>query len=280
MNNNSDTINTKIINNAALITGASSGLGAEFAIQIAEKFELNIVLVARRVKRMEDLRVQLLDIFKKRGLEKLRVEIIELDLSNIDNTKTLKALTDSLSLNITFLVNNAGYGTVGPLSEIDNDREQKMVILNSLAPVILTQLFLPDMMKGKHGYIINVSSVAGFQPMPYMCVYSSTKAFLTNFSVGTHFEVRKNGINVTALCPGPTESEFHLAAGLPEKITFTKAMSATPVVASSIQAVLNGNPLIVPGIMNKLIVLLNRILPKSLSALIVGSILKGRKSFQ
>src|SRR5436190_9905818 len=185
---------------SALITGASAGIGREFARQLASRAKL-LVLVARRRDRLEELRGELLA-----KNPALHVEIRDADLSSVGQTM---GLAESLANEqIDLLINNAGLGDHGFFATADQTRVNAQVQVNVLALTALTRALLPRMIVQKRGAILNVSSSAGFLPLPNIAVYAATKAYVTSFSEAIRAETRDYGISVTTLCPGPVHTEF------------------------------------------------------------------------
>src|ERR1700730_13265935 len=191
----------------ALITGASSGLGEEFARQLARE-NYDLVLTARREDRLQAVAAEAM----KLGSSK--VEVIASDLGNADAAIKLHRQVAERGIEIECLVNNAGFGTHGIFNKLPLDREIEEINLNVTALVSLTRLFVEGMVSLKHGTIINVASTAAFQPLPYMAAYAATKAFVLNFSEAVALEVRREGVTVMALCPGPTRTGFQGTAGV------------------------------------------------------------------
>lgn len=186
----------------ALITGASSGLGAEFARQLAP-YARALVLVARRADRLEALREELTSVHRD-----LIVAIYVADLTQDDQRVALVDWLPTQNLTVDFLVNNAGLGDHGPFEESDWSRVKTMLDLNVGALTHLAHLLLPVMRQNGRAAILNVSSVAGFFPLPGMAVYSATKAYVTSLTEALAIELRPAGITVSALCPGPIPTEF------------------------------------------------------------------------
>jgi short-subunit dehydrogenase len=185
----------------ALITGASSGIGAAFARLLAERGH-DLVVVARRTDRLEQLAKEL-DVAYRTP-----VEVLPADLSTADGVAVVeKRLTDD-ARPIDVLINNAGFGTAGAFAELDVDREDEMLRLNVVALVRLTHAALGGMLARGRGGIINVASTAGFQPIPGWASYSASKAFVARFSEAVAAETRSSGVSVTVLCPGFTRTEF------------------------------------------------------------------------
>src|SRR5205814_4286471 len=185
---------------SAVVTGASAGIGRELARQLAARAKL-LVLVARRRDRLEELREELQS--KKPAL---RVEIRDIDLSNLEQTMQLADFL--MNESIDFLINNAGVGDHGSFATADPIHVNEQIQVNVLALTALTRALLPGMIAQKRGAILNVSSSAGFLPLPGIAVYAATKAYVTSFSEAIRAETRDCGITVTALCPGPLHTEF------------------------------------------------------------------------
>lgn len=186
----------------AIITGASSGLGMEFARQIERSFFLDeIWLIARRVEPMRDLADK---------FEKSKGVILTLDLTNDGDIAVLQKRLQDESPEITFLVNNAGYGKIGPFMDLGLDEQIKMVDLNVRSLTYLSKVALPFMKPGSH--LIQVASSIAFCPAPYFAVYAASKAFVLSLSEALNYELRPQGIHVTAVCPGPVATEFFAVA--------------------------------------------------------------------
>ena len=188
----------------ALITGASSGLGEHYARTIA-KYNLNLVLIARRRERLETLANKLK---KKHAIE---VDVISLDLCDEDAVERISKATADKDIGL--LVNNAGFGSKSPFLETEAKTFSKMIKLNCDVPVTLTHSFLPRFKKRKHAGIINLASVVGFQASPFMSVYGATKGFDLLLSESLSEELKESNIDVLAVCPGSTDTEFHTIAG-------------------------------------------------------------------
>lgn len=187
----------------ALVTGASMGIGAVFAQQLADR-HYDLILTARSADKLEAIAH---DLRQNQGIQ---VTVIAGDLTDSALRQTLFNQAGPIDL----LVNNAGFGDYGPLATVDRANQQTMIQLNVLALVDLTQLFLPAMLSRQSGAIINVASIAAFQPMPYLSVYAATKAFVLSFSEALRAETRSQGIRVQCLCPGATETNFAAVSGL------------------------------------------------------------------
>ncbi|RNM11822.1 SDR family NAD(P)-dependent oxidoreductase [Nocardioides pocheonensis] len=189
-----------------IVTGASSGLGAEFARQLARR-GANLVLVARRADRLESLAAELT---KAHGVA---VTTLARDLGLRDAGRTLRVELESRGIYATGLVNNAGFGSHDAFTDEDPERLQDMISLNIGALVDLSRSYVAPLAAAENGFLINVASLLGFQPMPYMSVYGATKAFVLSFTEGLWAEARGTGLRVLAVCPGAMDTEFFDAAG-------------------------------------------------------------------
>jgi short-subunit dehydrogenase len=228
----------------ALITGASSGLGAEYA-RLAARDGYDVVLVARRLPQMEALAAQ---------LAPARAVAIAADLSRPGAAQELFNETERRGLRPDVLINNAGYGDAGAFLDRPLERESQMVDLNCRAVVELSWLYGRGMRDRRSGRILNVGSTAGFQPGPYMAAYYASKAFVISFSQGLAYELRGSGVTVTAHCPGATATEFSTTAGNDKSRLFQqqKPATAADVAAHGWRAMKAGKPVAVHGTLNKL----------------------------
>ncbi len=246
----------------ALVTGASAGIGAAFAERLARE-GYGLVVVARRGDRLEALAA---------GLEAshgTRTEVLVADLCAPADLRRVeeRAAADD----ITLLVNNAGFGTFGPLSGLDPDREEEEIALNVTALVRLTRAALPGMLARKHGGIINVSSLAAYQPGPFNATYAATKAFVNSFTEAVHEEVRGSGVTVQALCPGFTHTEFQGRAGVDTRQIPERAFQ-TPeqVVDASLAALRRGRAVCIPGLHNKALAVVSSKSPRTVVRRVAG----------
>ena len=251
----------------ALITGASAGIGRELARQLVSRATA-IVLVARRRKRLEELRDEL-----NRTNPKLMVHIRETDLSNESAVADLFYSLEVEEIHVDFLINNAGLGDHGQFATSDMDRDRQMLAVNIMALTSLTRLFLPAMISRKRGAILNVSSTAGFLPLGGFSLYAATKAFVTSFSEAIRSELRETGVTVTALCPGPVDTEFAEVARRPSAKRYNPApefmqVSVERVVQVALAAVEHDKPVAIPGFVMKLAMLLVRLTPAPILRLI------------
>ncbi len=248
----------------ALVTGASSGLGAEFARQLAQRGVPRVAVLARRLERLEALAGEL------RGIApQVEVETIVADLS--DSARRAELCSTVRSGRYDILINNAGFGSVGPFARAEGPRERAMVETNLVAPFELLQAALAAYLPAGRGLVINVCSTAAFQPMPFMATYGATKAFLVSHGVAVAAELRGSGVQVVTHCPGPTESEFHLAAGLKAKLSHLPAARTDAVVRELLEAVARGSTYHVSGLRNRLLASLVRLLTPPFAARAVAA---------
>jgi uncharacterized protein len=248
----------------AIVTGASSGIGEEFARQLAA-CGLSIVMVARRRDRMEALAKEI-----ERD-HKVEVIVIESDLANPEACEHLVLATSPLEIGL--LVNNAGFGMKGEFLDLDIDEQRKMIAVNCRAPMELTHAFAPQMVKRKRGGVIIVASAAAFQGLPGTAAYSATKAFELLFAEGIREELRPFGVDVLALCPGPTDTEGPRRTGVdPEKVP-VKMMSAADVARAGIET-LGAQAITIPGFVNRLVYYLVRLLPRALVTRLAGKLIR------
>jgi short-subunit dehydrogenase len=242
-----------------LVTGASSGIGAECARQLAA-LGYGVFLVARREERLRELAAE---IERNRGV---RIEIEACDLLDPAAVEALPAKVGERNLNVDVLVNNAGFSTVGDVHE-NPDRQLGMIRVNCEALVALTSAFLPAMVERGHGSVINVASTAAFQPIPAQAVYAATKAFVLSFSESLSAEVKGAGVTVTALCPGPVATEFVEAAGFKKGIDELPSFiwsSAEDVAKAAIDGAREGKRVVIPGLGNRVTAGLGRFTPHAL----------------
>ena len=237
----------------ALITGASYGIGTAFARALAES-GTHLILTARSADRLESLADEL------RRQHNVRVTIIAADLNNAGAPQFIFTETQRQDLTVDLLINNAGFGAVGDFASQSLEKQLEMIQVNVTALVALTHLYLPAMLARRNGHILNVASTASFQGVPYLATYAATKSFILNFSEGLWAETKPYGVTVTALCPGSTESNFHAVAGS-ERSNHPK-QSAEAVVEAGLQALAQGRSHVVSGWNNKLMVWMERFVPR------------------
>jgi len=240
----------------ALVTGASAGLGRDYARLFAADGH-DVVLVARRQDRLEELAREL----EPRGV---RAHVLAIDLARPEAPRRIADELRARSVTIDFLVNNAGFGTNGPFAEADAAKQLEMIQVNVVALVELTRLLLPDMLARGHGRILNVGSTAGFQAGPFMAVYYASKAFVNSFSEALAYELDGTGVTATVSCPGATATEFAGHAGTGDSLLFRLGAADSATVArEGYAAMLAGQSMVVHGLTNKLGVQALRVSPRA-----------------
>jgi short-subunit dehydrogenase len=243
----------------ALITGASAGIGREFARQLAGRAR-SIILVARRDERLIELADQL-----QREHPTLVVYIRKVDLADLGQLQDFLEWLDREKLEVDLLINNAGLGDSGIFAKSDPDRNKEMTAVNVTALTLLTRHLLPPMIAKHRGGILNVSSSAGFLPIPGSAVYAATKAYVTSFSEALRAELCGTGVSVCALCPGPVVTEFQQVArregAQPDIGPNFLVVTVEQVVRDALAALGADRPLVIPGFAMKLLMLLARIMP-------------------
>jgi short-subunit dehydrogenase len=256
----------------ALITGASAGIGLE----LAKRFAAGGYALALTARRGDELTRIADDLKAKYGVP---VHVFPIDLSEVGGPAKLYEQVTAAGLTIDVLVNNAGFGTLGPFLDTPLEQELAMVRLNVSALVELTGRFVPAMRARGSGRVLNVASVAAFQPGPYMAIYYATKAFVLSFSEALWDELRKTGVTVTCLCPGPVRTEFAERAGMTETNLFTgrNVMSVEAVCDAGYRATLKGKRLVVPGFLNRVLIFLVRLAPRRMVLRIVRRFQMKRK---
>lgn len=247
-----------------LITGASAGIGLELAKRFAAAGHA-LVLTARRTDELNTIAEQL------KAAHKIDVHVFPLDLSAADGPAKLHGQVTATGLTVDVLVNNAGFGTLGPFLDTDLEKELAMIRLNVSALVELCGLFVPAMKARGSGRVLNVASTAAFQPGPFMAIYYATKAFVLSFSEALWDELNGSGVTVTCLCPGPVRTEFADRAGMNETNLFRgpNVMAVGPVCEAAFKATMKGKRLVIPGVWNKLLVFGVRFAPRRMILRIV-----------
>lgn len=244
-----------------LITGASAGLGIEFARQLANRGH-RLVLAARRKDRLEDLAAELGN-----------ARPVEIDLGVLGSAADLLANVEAAGEEVAVLVNNAGFGLRGKFAELDADRQREMVDLNIGTLTDLCRAVAPQMIERKSGAILNVASTAAFQPGPNMAVYFATKAYVLSFTEALHEELKPHGIRVSALCPGPTRTEFGAVAGFADNGAFDRvSMDAATVVRLGLEGLDRNRAVVVTGMLNKIGAASTRFVPRRIIRKIAGSL--------
>ncbi|MDT5188845.1 MAG: uncharacterized protein QOI28_1096 [Mycobacterium sp.] len=255
-----------LANDTALITGSSGGIGEEFAHQLAQR-RANLVLVARRLDKLEELRTTLLARHPD-----IEVDVIAADLSEPGSGAKLADAVSGLGRDIDVLINNAGVGLHGDFVDQDPERNAAQIQLNCGTLVDLTARFLPAMTQARHGVIINVASTAAFQPTPSMAVYGATKAFVLSFSEALWQETKGKGVRVLALCPGATETEFFARTG--EEFLTRGRQTPKQVVDTALNALDKSTPTVVSGLANAVLALSTRFVPPRVLAPISQRLMK------
>jgi hypothetical protein len=247
----------------AVVTGASSGIGAAFATRLARD-GYDVTIVARTGARLEELATRL----RAHGGA---VDVLTADLVDAAGLETVATQVGRVPLDL--LVNNAGFGTIGPFAELDPVREEDAIRLNVIALMRLTRAALPGMIARGAGAIINVSSIGAFQPGPYNATYSATKAWVNSFTEALYEELRGTRVHVLALCPGFTRTEFQQRAGIAtEKIPNFLWMSADAVVDAALAGVRRGEIVCVPGAGNRVATTLTGLVPRALVRRFSGAV--------
>jgi hypothetical protein len=247
----------------ALVTGASSGLGALFARELAKQGR-PLVLVARRADRLEALAAEL------EQAHGVRASAIPADLTAPGAVETLVGRLRSDGVEVETLINNAGFGLRGALTEQPKARLLEMVDLNIRALVDLTCELTPAMKRAGRGGVLNVASTAAFQPGPYMAVYYASKAFVLSFSEALHEELRKDGVHVTCLCPGATETEFGAVSSMQDTPLFRLMARPEPVVQAALRGLARNQAVVVPGLANAALAASVRLTPRGAARRIAG----------
>lgn len=233
-----------------LVTGASAGLGVHFARQCRARGDA-LVLVARRRDRLEALAAELGS-----------AHVIVSDLASPGSAERLLGEVTALGLEVDTLINNAGFGAAGPFVDSPPGRLLEMIDLNVRSLTELCRLALPPMLERRRGFILNVASTAAFQAGPFSAVYYATKAYVLSLSEALHEEAKARGVHVSALCPGPTATEFFEVAGSPNGRLARMATDPKAVVAAGLAGLARNKPIVVPGLMNKMTSQAGRVLPR------------------
>jgi len=254
-----------------LVSGASSGIGWELVKLFAENRD-DLVLVARRRKKLDQLGRDLNAAFG------VTVRVIAKDLANPKAPTEIAQELSTGGVKVDMLVNDAGFGVYGPFSQTDGAKELEMLQVNITALTQLTKLFLPAMLERRSGRILNLASTAAFQPGPLMAVYYATKAYVLSFSEALANELAGTGVTVTALCPGPTETEFQKEAGLEKTRLFSSPFvrDARSVARAGYEGMLSGKRIVIPGLANQILAQAVRFTPRRLVTAIARSLQEQR----
>ena len=248
-------------NNYTLISGATSGIGFELA-KLYAKNGYNLILVSRKLDSLNESKEELLKIN-----ENIDIKIYSYDLSKIENTYELYNSIKNDNLNVNILINNAGFGDSGEFIEADINKLNKLVDLNIKSLMNMCHLFIKDMKENKSGEVLNVASVAAYLAGPYMSVYYASKAFVLNFTVGIYHELKKYGIKVHALCPGPTKTKFIEVCESNNKKAFDDASMSPSKVAKVCYKKMKRNKLIInTGFLSKFTAFFTRFMSRKFAA--------------
>jgi uncharacterized protein len=244
----------------ALVTGASSGIGADLARSLAQRGH-GLVLVARREERLAELAAELA------SAHGVRAEAVAADLLTKAGRKRLLKAIDGLGLRVDVLVNNAGFGTAGRFQRLDGEREAELVRLNCEVVVDLCGRFVPGMVEHGAGAVLNVASTAAFQPLPTQATYSASKAFVLTFTQALAADLHDTGVTVTALCPGPVRTEFADVAGMTKDAAMLPEfvwVSSPDVAEAGVRGLERGKGVVIPGAINRATAIGGQFTPRSL----------------
>ena len=256
-------------NRWALVTGASSGFGVQFARLLAER-KANLVLVARRTEPMEALAKEL------RHRHAVQVVVEGMDLARTGAAADLKSRLDARGIAVEVLVNNAGYGLYGAFLDQPLGKITDMLQLNMITVTELTHVFAQDMVQRRSGHILLTASLLGYQAVPGFAAYAATKAYVLLLGEALHQELEPHGVSVTALCPGSSETSFGDVAG--QKFSpLVRLMTIEPrrVAMAGLGAMLRRKATVVPGFLNKATVFFDRLMPRPMQGMIVGKVIAG-----
>ena len=242
----------------ALVTGASVGIGHDLAVVLAEHGH-DLVLTARNLEQLEALAQELRSKFN------VKVDVLAQDLARREAAQEIFDELQRRDISIDMLINNAGFGGHGRFDHENDDEILGMLQVNIVALTHLTRLFLPAMVERKHGRVMNVASTAAFQPGPLMAIYYASKAYVLSFSEAISSELKRTGVTVTALCPGPTRTEFQKRAGIENSRLFQGAtMDSMSVARAGYHGMTKGKRVVIPGVANRLMASAAKLAPKSL----------------
>lgn len=245
-----------------LITGASSGIGYELAKLYASD-GYNLILIARNIDKLKKVENELTQY-------NIEIKILSLDISKDYNIEKLFNYIETNKISISTLINNAGMGSFGDFKDINWEKEEALLDINIKALTKLTKYFLPKIMELKSGGILNVASTAAFCSGPRMAVYYASKSYVLNLTEAIYEECKESGIKVSCLCPGPVMTDFQGKAGIRKSETAKKyLMDAETVAKICYKEFNNGKVIIIPGLKNKLLVIINKFLPRSISRKII-----------
>jgi short-subunit dehydrogenase len=240
----------------ALVTGASSGLGVDFADELA-RGGCNLVLVARREEQLRAVQERIV------AAHGVMVEVLPADLSRPEAPQALYDELQRRGISVDVLVNNAGFGVYGNFADVPWEREQSMLMVDILAVTHLTKLFLPGMLQRDFGFILMVASVGAYQPSPTYASYSAAKSYVLSLGEALNYELRKTGVSCTVVSPGVAATEFLSTAGQkPTLYQRTMMMQSADVARIGIRSMLQRRPSVVTGLANSLLAFSNRLVPR------------------
>ena len=249
-----------------VITGASAGLGAEYARQLHAR-GADLLLIARREERLAEIARTL----NARRAGSVEFRVIDLSLHGEGAPNGLAGLCRELqSTRVDILINNAGRGSAGAFETISLEKELEMVRLNLMAPMATTHAVIPQMKARKSGALIFLSSVAGLQPLPFMATYAATKAFNFHHAMALRYELASSGIRVLTVCPGPTDTEFQAVAHSPDG----SRDSAASVVRASLRALERDAASVITGLRSKALVLPTLMMPRAVATWLAGKVMR------
>jgi uncharacterized protein len=251
----------------ALVTGASAGLGTHFARLFAQDGH-DLVLVARRQDKLDQVATELRQVYG------IHATVITADLTDPKASLHLHEEVMRAGIEVEFLINNAGFGTSGAFATLNLARELDMIELNVKALTHLTGLVLPAMVARRSGRILNISSLAGFLPGPFMATYYASKAYVLSFTEALAYELRGTGVTATVLCPSSTATEFAQVAGVESAALFHSSSDAASVARYGYRSMMKGKTIAVPGVKNKLSVESLRVSPRSVMRIVAGHLNK------
>lgn len=252
-----------------LITGASSGIGEAFARRLADEGH-NLVLIARGEEKLHELCDELM------LKHKITAHYIAADLIKEDAVAMVHDETQKRGFEIDWLINNAGFGSMGDFAQLDGENELNIIKLNVLALVSLTHRYVAGMRERKSGTVVNVSSTAGFQPIPFFATYAATKAFVTSFTEAIAEENRPFGIRILALCPGTTRTNFFAASKIDDPVQIKGLQTPEQVVETALKELKSGRSKVVSGWVNYLGALAGSYVPNALTARVMAKALRSR----
>jgi uncharacterized protein len=244
------------MNNYALITGASTGIGYELA-KVAASDGFNLIIIARNQTKLERVKTQIEKEFS------VKVQVIASDLGDKQSPKKIFDTVEKNGWPVEVLINNAGFANNGRFDEIDWQKEQDQIQVNVATLVEMCHLFIPKMIQNKTGKILNIASIAGYLPGPFMATYYATKSFVKSFSIALNQELKDQGVSVSVLCPGPTKTEFFTRAKFTPEAPM---MSAQKVAEIGWKGLFKNKAVIVPGVVNSILVAVVGHLPQTFLA--------------